>query len=303
MSKRFLFFLITFAAALSLVIGFATARSTLVVRAKSALSHRASAPPAPVHQIPRAQDDNTRVIRFVSNPEQAPPFLMLDVAGNPVSSAAWKGKVVILNFWATWCSPCREEIPEMIDLANRYKDRLQIVGASVDDSDPSEVKAFADKAGINYPVVMAGRDLPAEYGGVPALPTTFVIDTQGRVVQKHVGLYPTDVYETEIRALLGLPVNGTIETFQDTGQIFLKNAALATELPGVSLKDLNADQKKAALKSMNMRNCDCGCALTIAQCRMNDTECPISEKLAAQIVKDASAKTAAPAATAPTSNR
>ena len=139
--------------------------------------------------------------------------------------------MVIVNFWATWCPPCREEIPGLIALQNKYKDRLQIIGVSMDEDDPpAYVKVFADKAGINYPVVM-GAEIAKEYGGVPALPTSFVVNTDGRVVQKHVGLLEPEVIENEVRALLGLPVSSKIETFADTGQIFLKNAERATELP------------------------------------------------------------------------
>jgi thiol-disulfide isomerase/thioredoxin len=307
MNKRFVLLLISAAALLSLAIGISAAHSGRIVFAKGARPHPAAkAKAAPATRIPSAsQDDSMRVIRFASNPEEAPPFLLVDLDGHPVSTAMWQGKVVILNFWATWCGPCREEIPEMIDLASRYKDRVQIVGASVDDISPAEVNEFAKRMGINYPVVMAGLDLVSEYGGVPALPTSFVIDTHGRVVQKHVGLYPTDVYESEIRSLLGLPVNGTVETFKDTGQIFLKNAALATELPDVNLKGLNAEQKRIALKEMNSRNCNCGCELTIAQCRVNDTACPISKQLAAEIVKKVLEQQTAPTAAAapPASNQ
>jgi thiol-disulfide isomerase/thioredoxin len=234
------------------------------------------------------------VIRLASNPQLVPPFLLTDLNGMPVSTADWKGKVVILTFWATWCPPCREEIPMLIGLQNRYKDRLQVVGISVDDADPSDVKKFAQDEGINYPIVMATREVLAEYGGAPGLPTTFVIDTQSRVVQKHVGLYPESVYEQEIRYLLGLPVEATVETFQDVGQIFLKNATLATSLPGVDFAGLTPEQKKIALRRLNTETCDCGCNLTLAQCRLNDTSCPISKKLAAQVVKEIREGKAAP---------
>lgn len=226
------------------------------------------------------------VIRLASNPTPLPPFLVNDLNGGVVSTAGFGGKVVLLNFWATWCPPCREEIPELIELANRYKDQLEIVGVSMDDASPQEVREFAEDAGINYPVVMGSRTIASEYGGVPALPTSFIVNREGRVVQKHVGVFPIDVYDSEIRALLGLPVNATIETFQDTGQIFLKNAALATELPGVSFAGLTADQKRAALKRMNSETCTCGCGLTIAQCRINDTNCQTSKQLAANIVQE-----------------
>jgi thiol-disulfide isomerase/thioredoxin len=234
-----------------------------------------------------SDDDPALVLRFASNPSPMPPFLVNDLDGNVISTASWRGKVVLVNFWATWCPPCRDEIPEMIELANRYKDRLQIIGISQDDdAPPEEVRAFAAQMGINYPVVMGSNALSAEYGGVPALPTSFVVNPDGRVVQKHVGLYPIEVYENEIRSLLGMHVDAKVETFEDAGQIFLKNAANATELPGVDFKGLSAEQKRAALKRLNSESCTCGCKLTIAQCRINDSSCSTSQGLAQKIVRE-----------------
>jgi thiol-disulfide isomerase/thioredoxin len=243
-----------------------------------------------------SEPDGQRIIRFASNPQAVPPFLVNDLDGGVVSTAAFHGKVVLLNFWATWCPPCREEIPELIDLANRYKDTLQVVGISMDDAPPEEVKQFAIHMGINYPVIMGGREIIAPYGGVPALPTSYIINRDGRIVQKHVGLYPTFIYEDEIRALLGMPVDATVQTFEDTGQIFLKNAALATVLPGVEFAGLTAEQKKAVLKRLNTEGCNCGCRLTLAQCRINDTSCPISRQLAAEVVKEVAQSTSSAAA-------
>ncbi|MGD0964165.1 MAG: TlpA disulfide reductase family protein [Candidatus Acidiferrales bacterium] len=230
------------------------------------------------------QRDEPEVIRFARDPSPTPPFLVSDLSGHSVSTAELRGRVVLVNFWATWCPPCREEIPDLIALQSKYKDRLQIIGVSVDEDAPaSYVKAFADKEGINYPVVM-GTEIAKEYGGVPALPTSFVVNTDGRVVQKHVGLLDPAETENEVRALLGLPVSARIETFADTGQIFLKNAERATELPDVDMKGLTAEQKTAVLKRLNSESCTCGCNLTIAQCRINDSSCAISTKLAADIV-------------------
>jgi thiol-disulfide isomerase/thioredoxin len=233
-----------------------------------------------------AGGDKAMVIRFVKDPQPAPPFLLSDIDGKPVSTASWQGKVVIVNFWATWCPPCREEIPILIHLAEKYKDDLVVVGVSLDDGSPDEVREFARRVGINYPIVMRSRELLLEYGGVPALPTSFMINKEGRVVQKHEGLFSLPLYETEVRALLGLPVDATITTFEDTGQIFLKNAERATELPGVDFSGLNADQRKAALKRLNSQGCDCGCRFTLAQCRINDRGCPVSQGLAAKIVAE-----------------
>jgi len=234
----------------------------------------------------RPVDANQPVIRFVKNPEMAPPLDALDLLGKPVNKANWGGKVVLVNFWATWCPPCREEIPELMELKREFKDKMEIVGISEDDDPPASVMKFAHAKGMTYPIIMATPELVEAYGGVPALPTSFLIDTQGRVVQKHSGLYPIEFYQLEIRALLGMPTDARVETFVDNGQIFLRNAANATDLPGVSFKGLTPAQKKLALRRLNSENCTCGCNLTLSECRVNDTECPYSGKLAEQVVKD-----------------
>ena len=231
-------------------------------------------------------DADQPVIRFVKNPEMAPPLQAVDLLGQPVNKDNWGGKVVIVNFWATWCPPCREEIPELLELKKEFKDKMEIVGISEDDDPPASVIKFAHAKRMTYPIVMATPELIEAYGGVPALPTSFLIDTQGRVVQKHSGLYPIEFYQREIRSLLGMPTDARVETFVDMGQVFLKNAANATELPGVSFKGLTPAQKKLALRRLNSENCTCGCNLTLSECRVNDTECPYSGKLAAQVVKE-----------------
>lgn len=235
------------------------------------------------------EDGNQPVIRFVKNPEMAPPLQAVDILGKPVNKDNWAGKVVLVNFWATWCPPCREEIPELLELKKEFKDRLEIVGISEDDDPPASVLKFAQQKGMTYPIIMATEELIDAYGGVPALPTSFLIDTQDRVVQKHTGLYPIEAYDLEIRSLLGLPTDARVETFIDKGQVFLKNAANATELPGVSFKGLTPEQKKQALHRLNAESCTCGCNLTLSQCRVNDTGCPVSGKLAAQVVKEVAA--------------
>jgi len=301
MKKFYFLAMVSFAALGALMLGLVT--HALKVAAASRLAQPAgqTASRAPRQDSSTDADDKDddapTVIRFASNGEPMPPFLVNDLEGRLLSTAEWRGKVVIVNFWATWCPPCREEIPEMIDLANRYGDRLQIVGVSEDDdATPDEVREFAHNEKINYPIVMGSGGISREYGGVPALPTSFLVDTNGRVVQKHVGLYPTAVYDREVRALLGEHIDVPIETFVDEGQIFLKNAANATVLPGVDFKGLTAEQKRRALKRMNSENCICGCKLTIAQCRINDSSCSISQKLAAQVVKQVAASHVAAAA-------
>jgi thiol-disulfide isomerase/thioredoxin len=289
-------FLAVVAGTTGLLIGLMIARARHGSANKSAIAVHVPAQSPSGRDTDAAPSGEPSVIRFVKDPTPTPPFLVTDLKGESISTAALKGKVVIVNFWATWCPPCRAEIPELVELQTKYKDRLQVIGVSVDeDASPQEVNAFAAKAGINYPVVM-GKDIVKEYGGVPALPTSFMVNKDGGVVQKHVGLLQRDEVETEIRALSGLPVNAKIETFADNGQIFLKNAALATDLPDVDMKGLTAAQKTQVLKRLNSETCTCGCGLTIAQCRINDTTCPISQKLAAQVVQEVKSGVAIPAA-------
>jgi len=228
------------------------------------------------------------VIRFVRNPDAAPEFKLDGIDGRPLSLASVRGKVILLNFWATWCGPCRAEIPDLIALQQKYKDQLQIIGLTVDEDDAAVVKQVVAESGINYPVAISPPEVRMEYGGIAALPTSFVLDTQGRVVQKHEGLRNPALYETEIRALLGLPIDARVETFEDTGQIFLAHADRASELPGVNLSRLTPQQKQAALHKFNAESCTCGCNFTLAQCRIYDRNCAISKSRTAKIVAEVS---------------
>jgi peroxiredoxin len=129
-----------------------------------------------------------------------------DVHGKPFALSDYKGKVVLLDFWATWCPPCRKEIPAFIDLVNRYQESgLKVIGVSMDDS-RSDIKRFAKRYRMNYPILLgAGRDdLEPSYGQLP-LPTAFVIGRDGRICAKHDGLTPKEQFEKEIISLLEIP--------------------------------------------------------------------------------------------------
>jgi thiol-disulfide isomerase/thioredoxin len=226
-------------------------------------------------------------IRLARNPDPAPDFKLDTLEGKPLNLAEYRNKVILLNFWATWCGPCRAEIPDLVELQNKYKDQLQIIGLVVDDEDQQAIKKFVDEFGINYPVAIATDELRTEYGGIPALPTSFLLDAQGRVVQKHEGLHDPVLYEVEIRALLGLPIgNVKVDTFEDAGQIFLKHADRATQLPGVDLSKLTPEQRTVALHKFNAEPCTCGCQYTLAQCRVLDRNCGVSKAATGKIIDD-----------------
>jgi thiol-disulfide isomerase/thioredoxin len=140
----------------------------------------------------------------MANPKTANfDFTMKDLAGKDVALSSFKGKVVLLNFWATWCGPCKAEIPGFVELQEKYKDKLVIVGFSVDDT-ADKAKAFADEYKINYPILLGeGReDVQDSYGPIWGIPASFLISKDGKVCRKHMGIAPKSVFEKEIAALM-----------------------------------------------------------------------------------------------------
>jgi thiol-disulfide isomerase/thioredoxin len=228
-------------------------------------------------------------IRFYKDPAPVPAFAATDLDGRPIASDAYKGKVVIVNFWATWCPPCRAEIPDLVALQDKYRDTLQIIGVSEDDAPSDDVRRFVAEHKMNYPVVMSTENISRLFPGVQALPTSFILDREGRLVQKHVGMLSAATTELETRALAGLPVEATIVRVERTEGLKLENGAQLLDIPGVDLRSLPAARRAEARQKLNGESCTCGCDLTIAKCRVDDPSCGVSLPIAKQIVQQIAA--------------
>ena len=249
---------------------------------------QAGAGPPPVF----AADERPGTIQLVANPSPLLALSMRDLDGRTITSDDLRGKVTLVNFWATWCGPCRTEIPDLIKLQERYPDHLQVIGVSTDEGPVQVVEDFATEYGINYPIVMSTPELNRAFPGVMALPTSFIVDPDGRVVQTHVGLINAGVLEQETRFLAALDPHISVDIVDEDPHGRLVNAAQATEIPGLDLTVLTPEQRTTALQRLNQEGCSCGCQLTLAQCRINDSSCgfslPLAEQVVAEIVGDPS---------------
>ena len=138
--------------------------------------------------------------------QAAPAWSLTDLAGKPVTSESLKGKVVIVDFWATWCGPCRAAIPHLVDLHKSYKDKgFEVVGVSLDQQGPGVVQSFVTQHDIPYTIAMGNQKIVSDFGGVRGIPTAFIISQDGKIYRKIVGLVPREQYEKDVIALLGVP--------------------------------------------------------------------------------------------------
>jgi thiol-disulfide isomerase/thioredoxin len=224
-------------------------------------------------------------IRLLKDPVDVAAFTVTDLDGRKTSSAEWRGKVVLVNFWATWCGPCRIEIPDLIALQEKYRDQLVILGISEDEGDVQLVKKYAADHHINYMLTMATPELRQRFPEVMALPTTFVLDRDGKLVQKTVGLLDAHVTEAGTRLLAGLKTNADVVRVEPDKAIGVDNVAQVKDIPGVDLTALPSARKSEALIALNEEACNCGCGLTVAKCRIDDPGCAYSLPLAKKIVE------------------
>lgn len=217
----------------------------------------------------------------------APPFSLTDISGKKLNLEDYKGKVVMLDFWATWCGPCRIEIPDFVQFQERYgSEGLVVIGISVDDG-PDPVVDFYKEFKMNYPVALGDDRLAELYGGVLGLPTTFLIGRDGRIYRKHVGATDPAQIEQEIKELLAMRPGDETQEFKPVGMlqpadtIELGNQAeIDSEVPGVDVSHLTAAQKEAFKKQLEGQQCTCGCKFNLLKCRLVDRKCATSRKLA-----------------------
>lgn len=148
---------------------------------------------------------NTSRSKLVGNVHgvKAPDFELSSLDGRKVRLSDFRGKAVVLNFWATWCPPCKVEMPWFVDMQNQYgKDGLVVVGVAMDDTEPSKIAEFAHEMGVNYPVLLGTDKVSDDYGNVQYLPTTFFIDRDGVIVDKSAGLFERKDIEDEVKKTL-----------------------------------------------------------------------------------------------------
>jgi len=147
------------------------------------------------------------VAAVASKGRNAPDFVLTDLQGRPVKLSDLRGKAVVLNFWATWCAPCKAEIPLFVELQRRYGAQgLQIVGVNMDDGDQNDVQKFATENRINYPILFGQDKVAQQYGGIDFLPTTFYIDRNGVVMERVFGQAErAEIEQTVRRAIASKP--------------------------------------------------------------------------------------------------
>jgi thiol-disulfide isomerase/thioredoxin len=147
----------------------------------------------------RAEAD--RPVVFMERPFELPAFTAKDLDGNEVTLESWRGRITLVNFWATWCAPCRTEMPGLAALQAKYADRLRVVGVLYDDAPMETVRAMAASLGVNYQIVVTSHEIERSFSEPLALPMTYLVDPQGRIVVMHAGLVDLGLVEREFLEL------------------------------------------------------------------------------------------------------
>ena len=162
---------------------------------------------------------------------KAPDFELPSLDGRKVKLSDYRGKAVLLNFWATWCPPCKIEMPWFVELQKQYgKDGLVVIGVAMDDSEPQKISEFAHEMGLNYPVLLGTDQVSDDYGNVQYLPTTFYIDRDGKIINKAAGLFDRQQIEDDVKkALASNHDNSAVQPSQTAAQVPVSSAKGAAQ--------------------------------------------------------------------------
>lgn len=146
--------------------------------------------------------DTTSNAEIKSTKNLAPDFTLKLTDGKDIKLSDHKGKIVIIDFWATWCPPCKRGIPDLVEIQKRYQKDVIIIGISLDNETKPDVVPFIKQYKINYPVAYGNMEVVAAFGNIEAIPTSFIVDQSGKIVDKHVGLVDKSAYINKITELL-----------------------------------------------------------------------------------------------------
>lgn len=146
--------------------------------------------------------DNTINVETKKINDLAPDFTLKLTDGKDIKLSDHKGKIVIIDFWATWCPPCRRGIPDLVDIQKKYQEDVVIIGISLDRETKPDVVPFIKKYEVNYPVAYGTTEVVEAFGNIEAIPTSFIIDKSGQIVDKHIGLVNKSIYINKITELL-----------------------------------------------------------------------------------------------------
>lgn len=216
----------------------------------------------------------------------APEFTVPDIHGSELNLASYRGKVVLLSFWATWCGPCREETPGFVEMQRKYGPQgFQLIGISIDSS-PNPVLPFYNEFHLNYPVAMSTSKLFALYlpHGIQGVPTNFLIGRDGRIYDEVVGEAGNAYWEKEIQQLLAAPVGTEAKDFTPAAASappeVSSPAAADSPVPGIDVSHLSKAELTAYEAKLTKEKCTCGCDYTVLECRIKDTSCAVSAQMA-----------------------
>jgi peroxiredoxin len=211
----------------------------------------------------------------------APAIYVTDISGHRLDLSSYRGKVVVLNFWVTWCEPCRAEIRELIELQNRFRDwGLAVIGIAREDNLAS-VQTACKQLNVNYPVALVSKKLSAVFGGV-GFPTTFVIGRDGRIYSKHIGATNLRALQDGVEQLLATSEATDLANFRAAGKsepvVLPTSEELNSDVPGVDVSQLNSTQLSDFKVLLEKEQCNCGCHRLLLQCLKEDDACDNARK-------------------------